>query len=417
MKQKLIKARDLVEKYSQSHLLAFYNELNETEKENLLNQILSIDFELVKNLYKHRNDAALNTDGHEITPIKCESKADLPQDLYKELRNTGINEIKKGGLAVVTMAGGQGTRLGHDGPKGTYDIGLPSHKSLFELQCDHLKDSQAETGVATPWYIMTSRENNSATVSFFEENNYFDYGKNNIMFFEQSMLPMIDTEGRILLSEKHLIKEGPDGHGGIFGALKKSGAVTEMEKRGIRWVFICGIDNCLMEPTDPVFLGYTIKSGYLASSKPIIKRSPNEKVGIFCKMDGRPYVIEYTEMTDELANLKDADGNYVYGDAHILGNMFNINFIKEIGDKGFPYHTAFKKAPFTDTAGNLVSPPEPNAYKFELFLFDAFNLLNDMALLRVRRDDEFAPVKNREGEDSPETARQLYLALKDRSTK
>lgn len=409
LSSKYLKAKRILDDYNQSHVLAFYNELSDTSKDKLLDQILSIDFELVYKLYKQRNDTSVNLEKDEITPLKSEILADMSKSHVDKLKEAGLEELKKGGLAVVTMAGGQGTRLGHDGPKGTYDIGLPSHKSLFELQCDQLKESREITGVTIPWYIMTSKENNDATVEFFEKNNYFGYGKENIEFFTQSMLPMINEDGKLILSKKDTIKEGADGHGGVFGSLKRSGCLDKMSKSGINWVFICGIDNCLMKLADPIFLGFAISSGCFAASKPVLKRDPYEKAGVFCRKNGKPYVIEYTEISDEMANLKDENGQYVYGDAHILGNIFKLDFLREIADVGLPYHTAFKKTAYIDNSGNEIKPDEPNAYKFEMFLFDAFAFLDNIALLRVKREEEFAPVKNKTGEDSPETARELYL--------
>jgi len=411
---KYIEAKKILEKYNQSHVLAFYDELDEESTVILLAQILSINFELMKRLYEHRNDIPVDLGRDKFEPIESEILAEMPPERIEKLRAIGLAELKKGGLAVVTMAGGQGTRLGHDGPKGTYDIGLPSGKSLFELQCDQLKESREVTGVSIPWYIMTSTENNDATIKFFEEHDYFGYGRDNVVFFTQSMLPMLDEEGKLILADKGSIKEGADGHGGVFGSLKRKGCLDRMTKQGINWVFICGVDNCLMKLADPIFLGFAIESGCKAASKPVLKRDPYEKAGVFCRKNGRPYVIEYTEISDEMANLKDDKGNYVYGDAHILGNIFRLDFLKEIADVGLPYHTAFKKAPYIDADGNLVKPENPNAYKFEMFLFDAFAFLDDMALLRVKREDEFAPVKNKTGEDSPETARELYLQYQQR---
>lgn len=410
MKKDYLIAKDMLVKYNQEHLLSFYDELDDEAKESLLNQIFNIDFDLINKLYRERNEITFDPKVDTITPIGCDVLEEMSADKVKKYEEIGLTVLEDSAVAVVTMAGGQGTRLGHDGPKGTYDIGLPSRKSLFELECDQLKYSKKKTGKSIPWYIMTSQENNDSTVEFFEENNYFDYGKENISFFVQSMLPMIDKEGKILLADKGEIKEGPDGHGGVFGSLKRAGVLDKMLEGGVKWVFVCGVDNCLMKMADPIFIGYTQCSGKLASSKPILKRSPDEKAGVFCKKNGKPFVIEYTEISDEMASLKDDYDNYVYGDAHILGNMFHVDLLNDICNKGLPFHTAIKKAPFISTTGDLVEPEEPNSYKFEMFLFDAFSFLDDIALLRVKREDEFAPVKNKEGEDSPGTARELYLA-------
>lgn len=411
MSEKYEKAKKLTEEFGQEHLLAFYHELTEKEQESLLDQILSIDFKLVKRLYEHAKaeEAGQTEIKGEITPIGCTEKTAIPEDMLKTYEEAGRKAMKEGKFAAVTMAGGQGTRLGHNGPKGTYDIGLESHMSLFEIQCMRLKKKKEELGVNIPWYIMTSKENDGATRAFFEEHNYFGYDRNSVMFFVQCMLPMIHKDGRIVLCEKGKIKEGADGHGGIFTAMIKSGVAADMKKRGVQWIFVGGIDNVLVRLCDPVFVGFMEASGKMIGGKSLIKRDPYEKAGVFCKRDGKPYVIEYTEISDEMAKMVDENGQYVYGDAHILCNMFNVQVFDIMGDKGLPYHTAVKKAAYVDASGAVVTPEKPNAYKFEAFIFDAFNFFDDMAILRIKREEEFAPVKNKEGEDSPETARALFV--------
>ena len=411
MNEKYEKAKKLTEEFGQEHLLAFYGELTAEEQESLLDQILSINFPLVKSLYEHAKaeEAGQTAMQGEITPIGCTEKSSIPQELLKQYEAAGRQAIREGKFAAVTMAGGQGTRLGHNGPKGTYDIGLASHMSLFEIQCMRLKKKREELGVSIPWYIMTSKENDGATRAFFEEHDYFGYDRDSVMFFVQCMLPMIHKDGRIVLCEKGKIKEGADGHGGIFTAMIRSGAAADMQKRGVQWIFVGGIDNVLVRLCDPMFIGFMEKSGKMIGGKSLIKRDPYEKAGVFCKKDGRPYVIEYTEISDEMAKMTDKNGQYVYGDAHILCNMFNIRVFDMMSDKGLPYHTAVKKTAYINEKGALVTPEKPNAYKFEAFIFDAFHFFEDMAILRIKREEEFAPVKNKEGEDSPETARALFL--------
>lgn len=411
MNEKYEKAKKLTEQYGQEHLLAFYGELTEAQQDRLLEQILSIDFLLVRKLYEHaKAEEAGKTDTQgEITPIGCTEKALLSAEELKRYEEAGLAAMKAGLFAAVTMAGGQGTRLGHNGPKGTYDIGLPSHMSLFEIQCMRLKKKKEELGVSIPWYIMTSRENDSATRAFFEAHNYFGYDRDSILFFVQCMLPMVHKDGKIVLCEKGKIKEGADGHGGIFTAMLQSGVAEDMRKRGVQWIFVGGIDNVLVRLCDPLFIGFMERSGKMIGGKSLIKRDPYEKAGVFCKRDGRPYVIEYTEISEEMAKMTDAEGQYVYGDAHILCNMFHISVFERMGGQGLPYHTAVKKTAFVDSGGETVTPEAPNAYKFEAFIFDAFNFFDDMAILRIKREEEFAPVKNKEGEDSPATARALFL--------
>ena len=394
-------------KYSQEHLLNGYERLDEVKQKQLLGQIESTDFELINSLYnntkkelEHHNDT--------ITPIEFLDKEKL-NGFYRSFQETGEKAIRAGKLAAVTMAGGQGTRLGHNGPKGTYDIGLESHKSLFELLSDSLREQGRKFDVTIPWFIMTSEENNKDTVEFFAKHRNFGYEKDkNLFFFKQGELPMVDTEGKILIGEDGLIKSAADGHGGIYESLVKNGMTRKMRELGVEWLFIGGVDNCLVKMVDPLLMGIAIQKQVTAAAKSVVKANPQEKVGVFCKKNGRPSVVEYTEIPEEMAQATDERGELIYGESHILCNLFNIEAVERMGSKPLPYHSAFKKATYIDKDGNKVVPNGPNAYKFEAFLFDAFGELDDMAILRVKREEEFAPVKNAEGVDSPETARELY---------
>ena len=409
MDTELEEVKDILKKYGQEHLLNHYNDLDEKKKGILLEQINKIDFELVSKLYDSTKEQKINTND-KITPIEYLDKFKL-KDQYKYYESIGKKAIQEGKLAAVTMAGGQGTRLGHSGPKGTYDIGLDSHKSLFELLSDNLKEEGKKYGVIIPWFIMTSRENNKDTVEFFEKHRYFGYKKDkNIFFFEQGELPMMDTEGKILIGEDGLIKLAADGHGGIYESLVKSKMTKKMRELGVQWVFIGGVDNCLVKMVDPVLMGIAIDKKVTVACKSVVKANPHEKVGVFCKRNGRPNVIEYSEITDEMAEATDENGELLYGESHILCNLFSIDAIERMGAEPLPYHVAFKKAKYIDKDGNLVVPDSPNAYKFEAFLFDAFGEVDDMAVLRVKREEEFAPVKNSDekGVDCPSTARELY---------
>ena len=405
MKYDVEEIRHKLKKYGQEHLLNFYDTLDEKKQQELLEQIEGIDFELINSLYNKTKDDNKN-EIIDVEPIEFIDKYKLNGD-YKYYEEIGKKAIKEGKLAAVTMAGGQGTRLGHSGPKGTFDIGLDSHKSLFELLCDYLKEESAKYGVQIPWFIMTSKENNQDTIEFFKKNKYFGYEKN-IYFFTQGQLPMVDTEGKILIGEDGLIKEAADGHGGVYESLLKSGMTDKMKELGVEWVFIGGVDNCLVKMVDPVLMGIAIDKHVTAAGKSVVKANPHEKVGAFCKKNGKPSVVEYSEITDEMAEATDKNGELLYGESHILCNLFNISAIERMGKEPLPYHSAFKKATYIDKDGNKVVPDSPNAYKFEAFLFDAFGEVDDMAILRVKREEEFAPVKNASGVDSPETARKLY---------
>lgn len=413
MDKNLGEIRALLKKYNQEQLLNGYENLEESKKKELLKQIEGIDFELMNSLYQSTKNESKHEED-EITPIDYLDKYKLYDD-YKYYENIGKKAIREGKLAAVTMAGGQGTRLGHDGPKGTYDIGLQSHKSLFELLCDSLKEEGKKYGVTIPWFIMTSRENNKQTIEFFEKHKYFGYKKDvNLFFFIQGELPMMDTEGKILIGEDGLIKLAADGHGGIYEALVKNQMVEKMKQLGVEWVFIGGVDNCLVKMVDPVLMGIAIDKQVTVACKSVVKANPKEKVGVFCKRNGKPNVIEYSEITDEMAEATDENGELLYGESHILCNLFNVQAIERMGASPLPYHVAYKKAKYIDKDGNLVVPDSPNAYKFEAFLFDAFGKVDDMAVLRVKREEEFAPVKNSDdvGVDCPRTARKLYEQFK-----
>ena len=409
MNTDLEEVKATLKKYGQEHLLNHYETLDDAHKQKLLDEIKSIDFELINSLYQNAEKTQDN-EGDVITPIDYLDKYKL-NDQYKYYENLGKKAIKEGKLAVVTMAGGQGTRLGHNGPKGTYDIGLDSHKSLFELLCDGIKEEAKKYDVTIPWFIMTSRENNKETVDFFEKHKYFGYQKDkNLFFFIQGELPMVDTEGKILIGEDGLIKLAADGHGGIYESLVKTGMTKKMREMGVEWVFIGGVDNCLVKMVDPVLMGVAIDKNVTVACKSVVKANPQEKVGVFCKRNGKPNVVEYTEITDEMAEARDEDGELLYGESHILCNLFSVGAIERMGAEPLPYHVAFKKASYLDKDGKIVKPDSPNAYKFEAFLFDAFGEVDEMAVLRVKREEEFAPVKNADsaGVDCPKTAKELY---------
>lgn len=407
MKEKLEAAKAVLEKHGQEQLLANYEKLSENDKDKLLDDILTIDFNQLEKLYEKRNFKQVYSEA-EIEPISYVEKDKMSKEEREKYDEIGTKAIKAGKLAAVTMAGGQGTRLGHNGPKGTFDIGLESHKPIFELLCETLKLANEKYGVVIPWYIMTSKENNKDTVDFFEKNNYFGYPKGYIQFFKQGELPMVGEDGKVLLDEKGMIKQAADGHGGIFTSMRKDGVIYDMKARGIEWVFIGGVDNVLVKMVDPTLIGLAESKGILAAGKSVVKAGPHEKVGVFCKRNGRPSVIEYSEISKEMAEETDENGQLKYGESHILCNLFNIKEIEKISEKNLPYHSAHKKATYMNEKGEIVKGTEPNAYKFEAFLFDAFESLDDMVIMRVKREEEFAPVKNKEGVDSPKTAKELY---------
>ncbi len=255
---------------------------------------------------------------------------------------------------------------------------------------------------------MTSDENNEDTISFLEENNYFGYPKEYVYIFEQGKLPLINEQGKLLIGEDGLIKEASNGNGGIFNSMLKKGALEDMNRRGIEWVFIGSVDNILLKYVDALLLGLTASTGNKIGTRTVLKRSANEKVGVFCKQSNRVKVIEYTELPDDIAAIANENGELVFGESHIMCNLFNIDAIKSLTTEELEYHVAFKKSNYIDEKGILVKPEEENAYKFEQFIFDSFKAFDNITILRGKREEDFAPVKNRLGEDSPETAKKLY---------
>ena len=307
------------------------------------------------------------------------------------------------------MAGGQGTRLGHNGPKGTFKLEVkPTPKYLFQILAEGLIKANKKYNIILPWYIMTSTDNNDATVEFFEDNNYFGYKKESVKFFKQGDLPLLFKNGKLVIDKDKTIKLASDGNGCIYKSMKKDGVLADMESKGIKWVFIGSVDNALLNMVDPILLGLTINDGNSIASKSIAKKDPTERVGVFCKANGAPSVIEYSELPKEMSELRDQDGELLYGEAHIMCNLYSLDALKFIADKDLEYHVANKKTNYLDDNFNYIETTEKNAYKFETFIFDAFKFFDNISILRGKREIDFAPVKNKEGNDSPETAIKLY---------
>lgn len=387
----------ILKKYNQSHLLEHYETLSKTQKNTLKTQISNLDFELIDKLINLKPKKAPN----EILPMKSVTS----NKIFYEL---GERVVKNKEYAYITMAGGQGTRLGHTGPKGTYVLKYGINKSLFELICDKLKNIYNKTGVYVPWYIMTSKENNEATIEFFEHENYFNYPKELIKFFEQEELPMVGMDNKIIMDSEFTIKMGANGSGGVFSSFEKSGFLAEIKKMGIKWILISGIDNPLIPIDNFELIGFSLKNHYKLSSVVTDKLYPEEKVGVFALKNGRASLIEYFEMTKEMNYKVGNDGKLLYKEAHLLINLFHIDILEEISNKELPYLKAVKKA------YSHRDKQEVDAYKFETFIFDAFSYVDEVGLLQGKREEIFAPVKNSEGKDSPETAAELYLAYLNR---
>ena len=401
-------AIDKLKEYGQNHIVNILEKLDETKKQELIEQINKIDFHQMMELYQNTKKEIKFKEG-KIEPVPYLDKAKLTEDQREEFDKLGEEIVKNNQYAVVTMAGGQGTRLGHTGPKGTFKLDVYGKgKYLFEILADNLQEANKKYGVVINWYIMTSKENNADTVEFLEKNNYFGYDKNKVIIFKQSELPLVDTEGKFLINKEYKIKEASDGNGGTYSSLRASGCLADMKEKGIKWIFIGGVDNALLKMVDVTLLGMAVKKGVQIASKSVAKANPQERVGVFGKMNNHPKVIEYTELPKKMAEEVDSDGELKFGESHIMCNLYTIDAIEKISKEPLIYHTAFKKNSYIDENGKEVIPTEPNSYKFESFIFDAFEFFDDIAILRGKREDDFAPVKNREGVDSPKTAKELY---------
>ena len=399
---------DLLKMYNQEHIVNLLNKLEEPAKDELINQIKNIDFQQIKELYDNTKKE-IEFKEKKIEPLKYYDKQKMTPIEKEEIESIGEKIIRNGEYAVVTMAGGQGTRLGHTGPKGTFKLDVYGKgKYLFEILCENLKEANKKYNTIIPWYIMTSKENNQETVDFLEKNNYFGYDKNSVTIFIQGELPVVDEQGKLLIGKNMKIKEASDGNGGTYFSLRASGCLVDMKEKGIKWIFIGSIDNALLKMVDTTLLGLAIKKGTQIASKSVAKANPKEKVGVFCKMNGHPKVIEYTELPENMAEEIDEDGELKFGESHIMCNLYTIDAIDKISKEPLMYHCAHKKNSYIDEEGKEVIPQEPNSYKFESFIFDAFELFDDITILRGKREDDFAPVKNREGVDSPKTAKELY---------
>ena len=408
---------DLLKKYNQEHIIKFLEKLNDEKAEQLIKQIQKIDLHQITELY-NSTKKTVEFKESKIEALKYLDKAKLTKEQKEKFDNLGIKVVKNNQYAIVTMAGGQGTRLGHNGPKGTFKLDVYGKgKYLFEILVDNLKEANQKYGVTINWYIMTSKENNEETVKFLEKNNYFGYDKNHVKIFTQSELPIVDINGKLMMGKDYKIKEASDGNGGTYSSLRRSGCLSDMKEKGIKWVFIGSVDNALLKMVDVTLLGMAISQGVQIASTSVVKANPHEKVGVFCKMNGHPKVIEYTELPEKMAEETDSDGELKFGESHIMCNLYTIEAIEKISKEILMYHSAFKKNSYIDLDGKEIIPQEPNSYKFESFIFDAFEFFDDIAILRGKREDDFAPVKNKDGVDSPKTAKELYEKFWNREKK
>lgn len=417
MSEKTLEARHSqwstkLEQHDQAHLLRFWDQLSTDERTQLLDDLDRIDFAqvapLLDSYVRNRPQVTVPDDVQPARILPSPSDAGS-SERYVAAKSLGADAIASGKVAAFVVAGGQGTRLGFDGPKGAYQISPLRQAPLFQLFAEYLLGIERRYGTCPPWYIMTSLVNHEPTVAFFEESNYFGLSQDNVRFFTQGQMPAFHTDGRVVLSEKYRVALSPDGHGGSLTALARSGALAEMRERGIEHISYFQVDNPLIKVVDPLFVGLHIETGSEMSSKALPKADDKERVGNFCMVDGKMTVIEYSDLPDELAIAKNTDGSRKFDAGSIAIHMLRRSFVERLtGDSGhvaLPWHRADKKVPFIDEEGNLQKPDAPNAVKLEMFVFDALPMAENPLVIYTDRAEEFSPVKNAEGVDSAITSR------------
>jgi len=397
------KARELLGSYGQEHLLDFYGELGAEEQTSLLAQIEKIDFSILAALDSKNNEALKRG---KIEPIGAVTIADIEKN-SGEYRSVGIDAIKAGKVAAVLLAGGQGTRLGFDKPKGMYNVGVTRELFIFECLINNMMKVVNEAGAWIHLCVMTSEKNHDDTVDFFREKNFFGYNSDYVHFFVQDMAPSVDFDGKIYMESKSRISSSPNGNGGWFSSLERSGLLAELKESGAEWLNVFGVDNVLAKIADPLFIGAIIKSGAQSGSKVVAKSAPEERVGVMCLEDGKPSIVEYYEMTDEMVNQRGDDGALAYKYGVILNYLFSISKLEDINKRSMPVHTVDKKIPYMDRDGDYIVPSEPNGHKFEKLILDMINMHDSCIPYEVVRDREFAPIKNPDGVDSVVSARKL----------
>ncbi|MBR4636037.1 MAG: UTP--glucose-1-phosphate uridylyltransferase [Clostridia bacterium] len=388
-----------LEKYGQQHLLRYYDELTEDQKAALLAQIDDTDFSVVR---VGKSDEVRGV----ITPIPC-TELDEINARRDEYEAAGLEEIRAGKVGAVLLAGGMGTRLGSDGPKGVYNIGVTRDLYIFECLFRNLMDVTDKAGNPIHLFIMTSDKNHDATVSFLNEKNYFGYDGSFVHFFRQEMAPAADYNGKVYLEDKFRLSTSPNGNGGWYSSMAKGGMLDIVRKSGIEWLNVFAVDNVLQRIADPVFIGATKLANCVVGAKVIKKAAPDERVGVICLEDGHPSVVEYYELTDEMMNAKTEDGKPAYNFGVILNYLFRVPELSAIVDAKMPLHVVEKKIPCLDADGNLFKPEKPNGYKYETLILDMIHLLDSCLVFEVERKREFAPIKNPTGIDSVESAREL----------
>ncbi|MFQ5653036.1 MAG: UTP--glucose-1-phosphate uridylyltransferase [bacterium] len=400
----------------QEHVLRFWQDLAPASRDKLLAQLSQIDFDLVAKHHKSFLQARQSRphkarfEPAEFIPIP---KSAAEREAANRAKLEGEEALRRGRVAAFLVAGGQGTRLGFDGPKGKFPISPIRKKSLFQLHAEKILALSRRHDTAIPWYIMTSKTNHEETVELFERQHYFGLRPAEVMFFRQEMVPALDPNGKLLLETKDHIFENPNGHGGSLSALKNSGALDDMKDRGIDLIFYFQVDNVLVKMCDPLFLGVHLQQRADMSAKIVVKTDPEEKVGVLGRIDGKWGVIEYSDLSEQEKTASAPDGSLRFKAGNMAIHVLSVAFVERENKGGLrlPWHVAHKKIPFLDANGRLVAPEGPNGYKFETFVFDALKDAKRAVFLEARREAEFSPVKNATGVDSPESARQDLMRM------
>ena len=393
-------ALEMLKGINQQHLLAYYDELNAEERKTLLSMIEATDFSVL---------SCIKEEGkRQVGKLEPADTLDVRSIFSNraEYESLGLKAIGEGKVAAVLLAGGQGTRLGSSAPKGMFDMGITRELSIFACQMQSVKKNAEKAGYNFHLFVMTSTINDKQTRFFFAQRDYFGYDKDKIHFFVQDLTPACSFDGKVLLAQKHMPALVPNGNGGWYVSLLKGGYKDLLEKEGIEWLNVYGVDNVLQNICDPVFVGATVKSGVSCSGKVVEKACPEENVGVLCKEDGVPAVIEYTELGVDYKYARDKDNKLVFSAGVILNYLFSVSKLNEISGASLPYHIARKKVECLQ-GGKLYKPDQPNAYKFELLAVDLIKLMGSCLAFEVEREKEFAPVKNATGVDSVESAREL----------
>lgn len=394
-------AEVLLAQKGQSHVLRGFDELNETQQQELLGQIADVDWDTVA-LAGVQKEIPLG----ELSPLGAVEVSEI-EEREEEFRQAGLEAIREGKVAALLLAGGMGTRLGFDKPKGELNVGIDRTLYIFECLINNLMDVTREAGCSIPLYIMTSEKNNDETIRFFEEHHYFGYPKQDVAFFVQEMAAAVDYDGKLLMEGPGRLATSPNGNGGWFSSLSKAGLLEDVHRRGVEWINIFAVDNVLQRIADPLFVGATILSNKVSGSKVVRKVDAYEKMGVLCLEDGRPSVVEYYEMSQDMAESTDEAGNLLYAFGVTLNYLFRVDKLEETMERRLPVHVVEKKIPYMAEDGTMVSPTEPNGYKFETLAVDMIRMMDDNLPFEVIREKEFAPIKNLHGVDSLDSAREL----------